>query len=193
VNTVSSRLPVPLASALPVSGGRRSTAKSGGSAADSSAAVPAALPEVIPEVVPEVLPAGAAPWRGSRTGQAGGGDSGNRGSGHDGGSGAGRVPLALEDQRHRAGADRTTTGAGTGGNMAVSDAAARAGANAQDTTPAGITAVAAGGASGFVAQSLYQESVGQGLYHERWRDGLAAYRRVQDGPAPAPAFRLSIG
>lgn len=72
----------------------------------------------------------------------------------------------------------------------TADAAAGGGAQARPTVD--LQTLNAGPVAGYVAQSLYQESMGSGLHIEPWRQALGAYQRASSAGYANSSMAFSV-
>lgn len=79
----------------------------------------------------------------------------------------------------------------TGGSGAGSGVDANAGTGTA-TPPPARQPTAAGPSTGFLTQSLAQETIGSGLYIEPWAAALGAYRRAAAGPRESLVSSVSV-
>lgn len=84
----------------------------------------------------------------------------------------------------RLGSATETSGSGTGGGV-------DADADSSGPPPARLQ-TAAVPSSGFLTQSLAQETIGSGLYIEPWAAALGAYRRAAAGPSESLVSSVSV-
>jgi hypothetical protein len=91
------------------------------------------------------------------------------------------VETVEEDGTRRSGG----VGTATARTARSADTPAGSQSDSADQGPLRATAMAAataGPTSGYLAQTIAQESIGPGLHIEPWDDALTAYRRADSGP-----------
>lgn len=72
------------------------------------------------------------------------------------------------------------------------DAAETAAAGSQGRPNVDLQTLNAGPVAGYVAQSLYQESMGSGLHIEPWRQALGAYQRANSAGYSNASITFSV-
>lgn len=73
-----------------------------------------------------------------------------------------------------------------------SDAAAAGGGGSPARPTVDLQTLNAGPVAGYVAQSLYQESMGSGLHIEPWRQALGAYQRANSAGYASPSLAFNV-
>jgi len=74
--------------------------------------------------------------------------------------------------------------------QAADSAATSGGSQARPTVD--LQTLNAGPVAGYVAQSLYQESMGSGLHIEPWRQALGAYQRANSAGYANSSIAFSV-
>ena len=105
---------------------------------------------------------------------------------------------AVNDDGGRVGGERVAGGrVGRDGGQAndapqVQEAADSAAGRSQNRPNVDLQTLNAGPVAGYVAQSLYQESMGSGLHIEPWSQALGAYRRADAAGFARSSVAISV-
>lgn len=104
---------------------------------------------------------------------------------------------AVNDEAGRAGAERAGAGAVGGNGRRASqtvggEQSAGVGEQYQARPNVDLQTLNAGPVAGYVAQSLYQESMGSGLHIEPWSQALGAYRRADSAGFSSTRMAFSV-